>query len=79
MIHGKQIQNDSKLLLENPDDNDFTNLEERKDEDEEEAFKQRVRNTTKIAQQMSFVQNVRKSVAVNRIKNNASCLLSFYF
>lgn len=73
MIPGKHIQNDSKLL-ENPDDNDFTNLDERKDEDEEQAFKQKIRNTTKIAQQMSFVQNVKKSVAVNRIKTFHSLL-----
>lgn len=55
----------SAKLLENPEE--ITHLDEKKlDEDEEEQFKNIVRATNKIAKGMSFVQNVKKSVTLNR-------------
>lgn len=59
-------------LIENPDN--MTNLSQNligkkddSDEDEdEEAFKNVTRTANKIAKKMSFVQNIKKSIAIDR-------------
>ena len=68
--HQKNVVHASNLI-ENPDDG--TNLtnpmlgKRNEDDEDEEAFKNVMRVPNKIAKQMSFIQNVKKSVAMDRI------------
>ena len=57
-------------LIENPDDGNLTNpmLGKRNEDDEdEEDFKNVMRVPNKIAKKMSFIQDLKKSVAMDRI------------
>lgn len=71
-------------LLENPDNvtqltQPMMGKHDNEDDEDEEAFKNVTRTANKVAKKMSFVQNVKKSVALDRIFQFFLLLISCVF